>query len=182
MSKTGGQKVGLMFWCTFLLKIWWSHFNLRKMKLTDTLNQCLCCLFTWSTNVINSSCFYVEKQTKQSKAAKPGDVLHVWHFQAVELHCIRFLGGSLWVTELGLLLGVEALEAAGDALAVLARLLVKLWHLLCQLSQGWGHSRWGQHGGCEVQLMHQFLAALQTIGSKRESKQQALYWSTNDEN
>jgi len=78
--------------------------------------------------------------------------------------------------------GEELCEAAGDAHAVLARLLVELRQLLGQLSELWRRGRHGQRGKGEVVVMHQFPAALHALSSQRELKQKALYRGANVRN
>lgn len=68
--------------------------------------------------------------------------------------------------------GVQASEAADGARAAPSR---QLPQLLGQPGELWRQSRQGQLGGAEVMVVHQLPAALQTLGSERESKQEALY-------
>lgn len=75
--------------------------------------------------------------------------------------------------------GVKASEAADDAHAELSCLLGELRQLLGQLGELWRRGRHGQFGRGEVMVMHQLPAALQTLGSVRESKQKALYGRAN---
>lgn len=75
--------------------------------------------------------------------------------------------------------GVKACEAADDAHAVLSRPCGELGQLLDQL---WRQGRRGQLGKGEVMVVHQLPAALQTLGSTRESKQEALYRRANTGN
>lgn len=68
---------------------------------------------------------------------------------------------------------------ADDARAVLSRLRGELRQLLGQLGELWRQGRHGQPGRGQVVLMHQLPAALQTLSSERELKQQALYRRAN---
>lgn len=68
---------------------------------------------------------------------------------------------------------VKAIEAADDARAALSRQRGEPRQLLGQQGELWRQSR------AEVMAEHQLPAALQTLGSERESKQEALYQRAN---
>ena len=86
-------------------------------------------------------------------------------------------GGLRLLRMLGV--GGKAFEAADDAHEVLSRLLGELRQLLGQQGELRRRGRHGHFGRGEVIIMHQLPAALQTLGSVRDSKQKAHYRSAN---